>query len=45
MMGPWQIVTACDDALRDMARQVLADVRYLVLGTTEADGRSRVSPV
>jgi nitroimidazol reductase NimA-like FMN-containing flavoprotein (pyridoxamine 5'-phosphate oxidase superfamily) len=34
-----------DDALRDMARQVLADVRYLVLGTTEADGRSRVSPV
>jgi nitroimidazol reductase NimA-like FMN-containing flavoprotein (pyridoxamine 5'-phosphate oxidase superfamily) len=34
-----------DDALRDMARRVLSDVHYLVLGTTEADGRSRVSPV
>jgi nitroimidazol reductase NimA-like FMN-containing flavoprotein (pyridoxamine 5'-phosphate oxidase superfamily) len=34
-----------DDALTEMARGVLADVRYLVLGTTEQDGRSRVSPV
>ena len=29
----------------EQARQVLGEVRYLVLGTTEPDGRSRVSPV
>jgi hypothetical protein len=28
-----------------MARQVLDDVRYLVLGTIDVDGRPRVSPV
>ena len=34
-----------DDPLRETARQVLDDVHYLTLGTTEPDGRPRVSPV
>jgi nitroimidazol reductase NimA-like FMN-containing flavoprotein (pyridoxamine 5'-phosphate oxidase superfamily) len=34
-----------DPALQEMARQVLEDNRYLVLGTTEDDGTARVSPV
>ena len=34
-----------DDELKDMARRVLDGNRYLVLGTEEADGRPRLSPV
>lgn len=34
-----------DPALRDMAHGVLDTNRYLVLGTSERDGRPRVSPV
>ena len=33
------------DPWPEQARHVLLDVRYLALGTTEPDGRSRVSPV
>lgn len=34
-----------DPALRAMAHRVLDENRYLVLGTSESDGRPRVSPV
>jgi nitroimidazol reductase NimA-like FMN-containing flavoprotein (pyridoxamine 5'-phosphate oxidase superfamily) len=34
-----------DDELREMARRVIDHNRYLVLGTTEADGSPRLSPV
>ncbi len=34
-----------DTRLRDMARRVLDQNRYMVLGTSEADHRPRVSPV
>jgi hypothetical protein len=37
-----------DDAVTDlgaMARQILDEVRYVVLGTVDEDGRPRVSPV
>lgn len=34
-----------DDELREMARRVLDQNRYLVLGTVEDDGRPRLSPV
>ena len=34
-----------DDHLDQMARDVLDDVRYVALGTTDEDGRPRVSPV
>lgn len=33
------------DELSDMARQVIDTNRYLTLGTTEPDGRPRLSPV
>jgi nitroimidazol reductase NimA-like FMN-containing flavoprotein (pyridoxamine 5'-phosphate oxidase superfamily) len=34
-----------DDELTEMARRVIDGNRYLVLGTVEADGRPRLSPV
>ncbi len=34
-----------DDFLRHQAKRVLDQNRYMTLGTTEADGRPRVSPV
>ncbi len=34
-----------DHELEDMARRVLADNRYMVLGTVEEDGGPRLSPV
>ena len=34
-----------DDSLRHQAKRVLDQNRYMTLGTTEADGRPRVSPV
>jgi hypothetical protein len=34
-----------DDELREMARRVIDDNRYLVLGTVEDDGQPRLSPV
>jgi hypothetical protein len=34
-----------DDELSEMARRVLDDNRYMVLGTIEEDGRPRLSPV
>ena len=34
-----------DDELQQMARRVLDGNRYMVLGTTEDDGRPRLSPV
>ena len=34
-----------DDQLREMAETAYASAHFMVLGTTEADGRARVSPV